>query len=70
MKNPYDKNGNLLKGAAKWTRTLKEDGGLESHDAKVAIEFFSSFINEHPIVAAAVASVSRAEKKSKLKVVR
>jgi hypothetical protein len=30
LKNPYDKNGNLLKGATKITRFVKENDGLES----------------------------------------
>ena len=27
-KNMLDKNGNPLKGAAVWTKTISEDGGL------------------------------------------
>lgn len=34
LKNPYDKNGKLLKGAAKITRFVKENGGLEAIVAK------------------------------------
>lgn len=69
-KNMLDKNGNPLKGAAIWTRTISEDGGLEEHDKKVARAVFNDFIETRPEVATAIASCEREKKKKKLRVVK
>jgi hypothetical protein len=68
--NFLDKNGKLLKGGARWLRQISNDGGLESHDKKVAMKAFSDFIDANPIVASTLASAKRQEMKSNLKVTK
>lgn len=70
MKNPYDKNGNLLKGFTVWTRTISEDGGLQAHDAKVATEIFAAFAKEHPCVGKALADEQAQQQRAMLKLVK
>lgn len=70
MSDMLDKNGNPLKGGAVWLRTVSLDGGLEEHDKKVAVEAFSSFLNENPTVASSIVKNEKEKKKTKLKLVK
>ena len=70
MDNMLDKNGNPLKGAAIWLRKISQDGGLEKHDKKVAMELFEEFLDSKPEVARAIAENEVQERRKKLKVVK
>lgn len=70
MANMLDKNGNPLRGGAKWLRTISLDGGLEKHDKKVAMEAFEGFLDSKPEVARAIAESEVQERRNKLKVVK
>lgn len=69
MYDMMDKNGNPLKGGAKWLRIISQDGGLESHDKKVALQAFSAFLDSRPDISAAISDAEALENRKKLKVV-
>lgn len=71
MKNKYDKNGNKLKGATVWTRTISEAGGLEKYNKQVALSYFESFIEHNPNVAESIANkIDKEERLKNLRVVK
>lgn len=77
MKNPHDKNGNLLKGATKWTRALSEDGGLEKHDEKIwntakeeAVKAFSEFLDKQPGIDEVISRNEKQKKKERFKLIK
>ncbi|ELC8435501.1 hypothetical protein AB8I94_000142 [Clostridium perfringens] len=65
MKDMLDKNGNELKGSARWLRQISMDGGLEKHDKKVAMEAFEDFLDSRPNVSRAIVE-DEAKKRRKL----
>lgn len=71
MKNQYDKNGNKLKGATVWMRTISEAGGLDKYNKKVALSYFENFIDQNPNVAESIAGkLDKEERLKKLRVVK
>ncbi len=71
MKNQYDKNGNKLKGATVWTRTISEAGGLDKYNKQVALSYFENFIDQNPNVAESIAGkLDKEERLKKLRVVK
>ena len=70
MNNMLDKNGNQLKGGARWLRQISLDGGLKEHNKKVAIEAFSDFLDHHGEVAEVISERKVVEIRSQLKVVQ
>lgn len=67
MQNKYDKNGNELKGATVWTRTIKEAGGLEGYNKVVARAYFDEFLNSNPAIADGIAEGVAKERRKKIK---
>lgn len=67
MQNKYDKNGNMLKGATVWTRTIKEAGGLENYNKVVAAAYFDEFLNSNPSVADSIADGIAKDRRKKIK---
>lgn len=70
MDNMLDKNGNPLKGGAKWLRIISQDGGLEQHDKKVAMKAFEDFLDSRPEVTRAIAESEAQKRRNKFKIVK
>lgn len=70
MSNMLDKNGNPLKGAARWLRQISQDGGLEKHDKKVAMELFSEFLDSRPGVAKAIVESEAQKRRNSFKIIK
>ncbi|ASY51654.1 hypothetical protein CYK80_04095 [Clostridium perfringens] len=70
MKDMLDKNGNELKGSARWLRQISIDGGLEKHDKKVAMEAFEDFLDSRPNVSRAIAEDEAKKRRKLLKLVK
>ena len=65
-----DKNGNELKGSARWLREISLDGGMEAHNKKVAMKVFSNFLDANPEVAYYISDIEANKNRAKLKVVK
>lgn len=69
MSNMLDKNGNPLKGSARWLRRISLDGGMERHDKKVAMELFGEFLDYNPDVATYMAEKEAQKRREKFKAI-
>lgn len=69
-KNMLDRNGNPLRGSARWLRQISLDGGIEEHDKKVAIEAFRGFLDATPEIATAISEIEAQKRRKTFKMVQ
>lgn len=66
-----DKNGRKLKGGAVWLKTIANEGGLDKYNKKIAIEYFTDFVEKNPRMATAITQVRDDERrKERLSIVK